>query len=77
MRCLWIDLDVLYGFATYNLIRKRFLMVVGGKISVIENHVILESPAFVALVDLVIHETTSFSHLAMKNFYHKTIPMTF
>ena len=27
LRCLWIDLDVLYGFAPKNLKRKSFLMV--------------------------------------------------
>ena len=33
LRCSWIDLDVLYGFVTYNLIRKPFLAVTGVKMA--------------------------------------------
>ncbi len=29
LRCLWIDLDVLYGFATQNFMKMPFLMVAG------------------------------------------------
>ncbi len=32
-RCLWIALEVLYGFATWNLVSNPFLMVAGVRIS--------------------------------------------
>ncbi len=33
IRCLWIHMDVLHGFASQNLIRKLFLMVIGVKMA--------------------------------------------
>ncbi len=50
--CLWINLDVLYGFATENFIRKASLMVAGGEMPDNGGR-FLESSASVVLVDLV------------------------